>query len=210
MGSKERRDREKSQTRQLILEAARGLFTELGFEAVTMRMIAEKIEYSPTAIYVHFADKHTLMRELSALDFRSLSAAVVRAQKVEEPFERIHRLGHAYLAFALEHPSSYQLLFMTKREAGVTKDIEPGEFDDPERSAYAMLREAVRYAISKKAFAPQHDDADLVAQLLWSSLHGLISLQACMPKGSFVPWRPIKKSVDVMMHAMLAGLSPSH
>jgi AcrR family transcriptional regulator len=100
MGSKERRDREKSQTRKLILEAARALFTELGFEAVTMRMIAEKIEYSPTAIYVHFADKESLMRELSALDFRSLSAAVLRAQKVEDPIERIHKLGHAYLARA--------------------------------------------------------------------------------------------------------------
>jgi AcrR family transcriptional regulator len=209
MGSKERRDREKSQTRQLILDAARALFTELGFEAVTMRMIAEKIEYSPTAIYVHFADKQSLMRELSALDFRSLSAAVLRAQKVEEPLERIHRLGHAYLAFALEHPNSYQLLFMTKREPMLAKAIEPGEFEDPERSAYAMLREAVRYAIAKKAFAPQYDDADLVAQLLWSAMHGLIALQACMPKGQFVPWRPIKKSVGLMMNALLSGLSPS-
>jgi hypothetical protein len=99
---------------------------------------------------------------------------------------------------------------MTKREPALTKAIEPGEFDDPERSAYAMLREVVRYAISKKAFAPQYDDADMVAQLLWSAMHGMIALQACMPKGQFVPWRPIKKSVELMMNTLLQGLSPSH
>jgi hypothetical protein len=149
------------------------------------------------------------MRELSTLDFRSLGAAVVRAQKVTDPLDRIRRLGHAYLAFALEHPNSYRLLFMTLREpsAAPMKDLAEGEFDDPERSAYAMLREAVRYAIDRGALAPVHQDPDLVAQLLWSSLHGLISLQSCLPDSSVVPWRPIRKSVDLLMNSLLAGLA---
>src|SRR5438270_10585542 len=109
MGSKERRERVKIETRQLILEVARQLFAENGFEAVTMRMIADQIEYSPTAIYVHFADKDSLMRELCAGDFRSMSAAVVRAHKLEDPKERLRKLGRAYLEFALEHPHSYML-----------------------------------------------------------------------------------------------------
>ena len=64
MGVKERREREKSETRDKILDAARELFVTEGYEGVSMRKVADKIEYSPTAIYVHFADKEELFREL--------------------------------------------------------------------------------------------------------------------------------------------------
>ena len=56
MGSNERRERERLELRQLILDAARELFVEEGYDAVTMRRIAEKIEYTPTTIYLHFKD----------------------------------------------------------------------------------------------------------------------------------------------------------
>ena len=64
MGSTERRERAKGRVRGLILDAARALFAVKGYEAVTMRAIAERIEYSPTAIYLHFADKRDLVRAL--------------------------------------------------------------------------------------------------------------------------------------------------
>lgn len=202
MGSKERREREKTETRQLILETARQLFAEKGFEAVTMRMIADKIEYSPTAIYVHFADKDSLMRELCAGDFRSMSAAVVRAQKVEDPRDRLKKLGRAYLDFALDHPNSYMLLFMHQHER---KALEKDEFDDPERSAYAMLKANVEYAIEKGAFHPDHHDPDTTAQLMWAGLHGLISLNLAMQQDGKVPWKPLKKMADLMMDVLLEG-----
>ncbi len=66
MGVKERREREKSETRDKILDAARELFVTEGYEGVSMRKVAEKIEYSPTAIYVHFADKNELFHEFAA------------------------------------------------------------------------------------------------------------------------------------------------
>ncbi|MFT3837068.1 MAG: TetR/AcrR family transcriptional regulator [Myxococcaceae bacterium] len=202
MGSKERREREKTETRQLILETARQLFAEKGFEAVTMRMIADKIEYSPTAIYVHFADKDSLMRELCAGDFRSMSAAVVRAQKVEDPRDRLKKLGRAYLDFALDHPNSYMLLFMHRHER---KALDKDEFDDPERSAYAMLKQAVQHAIDKGALHADHQDADQTAQLMWAGIHGLISLQFAMQNDGKVPWKPLKKMVDLMMDVLLEG-----
>ncbi len=73
MGTVERREREKQELRTRILDAARELFAELGYEAVTMRKIAERIEYSPTAIYFHFKDKDALMRELCEMDFSTLA-----------------------------------------------------------------------------------------------------------------------------------------
>ncbi len=205
MGSRERRDRDKQQTRQLILDTARQLFAEKGFEAVTMRMIAQQIEYSPTAIYVHFEDKEALMRELSALDFASLSESVLRARSVKDPVDRLRRCGRAYLAFALEHPNQYRLLFMTSKSAH-KKDLEG--FNDPQSSAYAMLREGVQFAIDGKVFKPAFKDADMITQILWTSLHGLISLRLCMgASDAGVPWRPMAKAADLTMDTLLAGFS---
>ena len=65
----ERRERERTELRELILEAARDLFVELGYEGVSMRKVAQRINYSPTAIYLHFADKEALFHELCARDF---------------------------------------------------------------------------------------------------------------------------------------------
>ena len=64
MGVKERRERERSETREKILDTARELFVEEGFDGVSMRKIAERVEYSPTAIYMHFADKEQLFMEI--------------------------------------------------------------------------------------------------------------------------------------------------
>jgi AcrR family transcriptional regulator len=64
MRLQERRERQRQSLRKQILDAARELFTELGYEAVSMRRIADKIGYSPTTIYLHFADKEALVREL--------------------------------------------------------------------------------------------------------------------------------------------------
>src|SRR5438094_5711043 len=73
--SLERRQRERVQTRQRILDAARRMFVQRGYEATTMRAIAAKIGYTPTAIYHHFEDKEALVAELSALDFRAFAQA---------------------------------------------------------------------------------------------------------------------------------------
>src|SRR5215212_10572320 len=70
MGVKERRDRQREDVRTKIMDAARDLFVSEGYDAVSMRKIAEAIEYSPTAIYVHFTDKAALMQELCAHDFQ--------------------------------------------------------------------------------------------------------------------------------------------
>ncbi len=85
MGTKERREREREELRTRILDAARELFAEEGYEAVTMRRIADRIEYSPTAIYFHFRDKEALMRELCDHDFRALAQRVPEDRQDRRP-----------------------------------------------------------------------------------------------------------------------------
>ena len=118
MGVKERREREKSETRDKILDAARELFGERGYEGVSMRQVAEKIEYSPTAIYVHFADKEDLFHELCNEDFARLAAEFQKVPLPADPVERIKQIGRSYIVFGIRHPNHYKLMFMTPHPAG--------------------------------------------------------------------------------------------
>src|SRR4051812_39704213 len=113
MGSSQRREREKQEMRALILDAARDLFAEQGIESVTMRKIAERIEYSPTAIYFHFADKEALVREMCAEDFLTFGAQFAKSAAIEDPIERLRAAGRAYVQFGLTHPNHYRVMFMT-------------------------------------------------------------------------------------------------
>src|ERR1044071_2679340 len=97
MGVKERREREKTETREIILDAARELFITHGYEGVSMRKIAEKIEYSPTAIYVHFADKEALFHQLCQEDFGRLAEVFQGANMPADPLERVMQIGHVYV-----------------------------------------------------------------------------------------------------------------
>src|SRR5262245_39701141 len=144
-----RRERERSETRRLILEAARRMFVEHGYDATTMRSIASKIGYTATAVYHHFKDKSALVAELCAIDFRALTEALRRAGSVADPIERLLRMGDAYVEFGLTHPMQYQFMFMTSH---------PSEFDspsgDPGADCYAYLRESCRAVVDTGRLRP--------------------------------------------------------
>ena len=129
MGPRDRRSREKEELKDKILDAARELFVAEGYERVTMRKIAERIEYSPTAIYLHFPDKLAVIRALCDRDFLTLAKQFQKIAKVADPIERLRQVGRAYTVFALSHPNHYQLMFMTPLK-GVNKaaesDVERG------------------------------------------------------------------------------------
>src|SRR5262249_360735 len=113
LGTTERRERERQELRVRILDAARELFAELGYDAVTMRKIAERIEYSPTPIYFHFKDKARLLPELCELDFAALAHEFRKIAKEKDPIERLRKIGHAYVGFGIDYPNHYRLMFMT-------------------------------------------------------------------------------------------------
>ena len=123
MPPKDRRLREREETRAKIIDAAREMFASDGVEAVTMRAIANRIEYTPTAIYHHFRDKQALLQELCARDYGSLAKTFVRIGRIEDPIERLRRIGLGYLDFALEHPSHYRFMFMTRKPDGFSDAI---------------------------------------------------------------------------------------
>jgi AcrR family transcriptional regulator len=205
MGSRDRRQREREEVRAKILDAARELFVTQGVEAVTMRKVAERIDYTATALYTHFEDKQALLRALCDADFHALRGAFERIAKVADPIERLRKLGRAYVAYALEHPNHYKFMFMTLHPALDPKQsgIERG---NPEQDAYAFLRATVAQGLEAGRFRNEFQDADLLAQVIWSSVHGIVALHLIKGHDPWLAWRPVKKTAAVVIETMIRGL----
>lgn len=206
MGVKERREREKVETRDKILDAARELFVSLGYEGVSMRRVAEKIEYSPTAIYLHFADKEELFRELCHEDFARLAQVFQAADMPSDPLERLKRIGRTYIEFGHRYPNHYKLMFMTVHPPQELHECDREVKGNPEVDAYAFLKHTVQQAIDAGLFREGLNDAELISQTLWGSVHGVISLHIAKQDDAWVAWRPLEERAQLMLESVLRGL----
>jgi AcrR family transcriptional regulator len=208
--SSARRERQKAETRQRILDAARELFVSDGVEATTMRAIAARIEYTPTAIYHHFKDKDALLEELCLVDFLSLATAMQRIGRIEDPVERVRRMGMAYADFAIENQSQYRFMFMTARHQPGEKALKTK--GNPEQDAYAFLLTSLAEAIAENRFRPEYSDAEELAQMYWGSLHGVLALWITHCSDAWIQWREpretIRSMIDVLFRGSLRSSTP--
>jgi len=207
MGVKERREREKLEIRDKILDAARELFITEGYDGVSMRKVAEAIEYSPTAIYLHFADKEDLFRELCHEDFARLAEQFQNIALVPDPIERLKVVGRAYFEFGMQYPNHYKLMFMTVHPT----PLEPDERDrevmgNPEVDAYAFLKSIVQKAMDAGVFREDFNDVELLSQTFWAGIHGVISLHIAKGCDHWVDWRPVQHRADLMLDALTRGM----
>lgn len=205
MPPKHKTEQEKQQTRTAIMNAARELFVERGVEAVTMREIARQVGYSPTALYLHFASKESLLKALCSTDFLTLAESMHAIMKIEDPIERLNMLGRAYAEFALSHPNHYRLLFMTPQ---IPCDVKDGEVEkgNPDQDAYAMLMHMVTLAFQAGCFRTDIKEPSLVAQTLWAGMHGVCALEITKQGDPWVDWQPVLARVLLMQDALMRGL----
>jgi AcrR family transcriptional regulator len=203
MGVKERRQRERTEVREKILDAALEFFANHGAEGVTMRALADAIEYSAPVIYAHFRDKDAIIQELCFRQIRELGKVFVTFADMD-PLERLRRVGYSYVDFAIEHPSHFRFLFLTAHPLEVDMDEE--EKNDPQRHAYAFLRQAVADAVAAGLFRPQYTDVEEIAQLCWGSAHGLVALQNIKGSDTWVNWRDARTSARRLIDVTLDGL----
>lgn len=207
MGSTERRERERQETRGAILDAAREILGERGYEGLTMRAVADRIEYTPAALYKHFADREQLVRDLCAGDFYGFNALVGErrgATKLDpkKPHGVLRAIGHAYCEFAMRYPEQYRVMFMTPLPAETVY----APSGNPEEDAYAGTEQAVKEAQSVGAFPGL--DAKLVAQTLWAAMHGVVSIEIahlCVVTKK-IPFAPLEARIETAMDATLLGL----
>ena len=196
---------EREQLRTLIIDAARELFVARGVEAVTMREIAKRIGYSATSIYLHFADKESLIRAICDTDFLALASSLKAILQVPHPVERMHALGSGYAAFALSHPNHYRLMFMSEHAP-----IDPAHLslkqNNAEQDAYFQLKTVVKDVHDAGFFRPDLHNVDLIAQTVWAGIHGVCSLQITMSQDTWVNWVDIAVRLDLMQQMITHGL----
>jgi AcrR family transcriptional regulator len=196
---------ERQQLRILIIDAARELFIAKGVDAVTMREIAKRIGYSATSIYLHFADKESLIRAICDTDFLALASSLKAILQIPHPVERMRTLGTGYAAFALSHPNHYRLMFMTEHPP-IDPALSSLKQNNAEQDAYFQLKSVVKEVHDAEFFRPELHDVDLIAQTIWAGIHGVCSLQITMSHDSWVNWAEISARLQLMLEVLMRGL----
>jgi AcrR family transcriptional regulator len=203
MGVKERRERERTQVRERILDAALEVFATDGVEGVTMRALADAVEYSPPVLYAHFRDKDAIIQELCYRQLRALAKEFANFGALE-PIERLRRIGYVYADFAVEHPSHFRFLFLTPHSE-LTDGDELAK-DDPQQNAYAFLKQTVKDGLAAKVFRQEYTDAAEIAQLCWGSAHGFVALYNVKGPDSWIDWRDAQTTAHRLIDATLNGI----
>src|SRR5688572_19235863 len=171
MSIAERKERQKIELRAKILDAARMLFLEQGYEQTSIRNIADKIEYSPTTIYLYFKDKDDVFYALHQEGFALLRQFIRPLEHVSNPFERLKALAKVYTTFAMENTELYDLMFTMPAPMNALQKEEWTEGD----SAFGFLLQTIRDCQAIGYFEGM--DAEVLSYTVWSMVHGICSLE---------------------------------
>jgi AcrR family transcriptional regulator len=171
MAVADRKAREKQEMRMLILEAARQMFVDEGYAQVSIRRIAEKIEYSPATIYLYFKDKDEIYYSLHNEGFQVYLKSLWGIEQISDPFAKLQAVCYRYLQFGLDHPELYDLMFIDRAPV---RHIEEADEQDPSRQSYEGFVHIVQACIDA-GYLPQQD-ARLASFSLWAYVHGVIAL----------------------------------
>lgn len=173
MGIAARKAKEKEDLKKAILDAARELFIEQGYDRTSMRMIAQRIAYSPTTIYIYFKDKDAIFHALHVEAFQVLGSRMAPLAHVADPMERLTAMGRVYLEFAGQHPGLYDLMFIMK--APVQALEEKHHLWEEGDRVFQVLKATVEEAMKKKLL--RKSDVEVTSFLIWSTVHGMAALQ---------------------------------
>lgn len=198
MGIQERRARQKENLRQEILDAAREMFVEQGYGSVSMRKIAERIEYSPTTIYLYFKDKADLFNHLCEETFAKLSERLGnQRRRADDPLAYLREGLRIYIDFGLKHPNHYTVAFIIHAQDSGDYSFETSIG----KRAFEYLRTAVEMCIAAGIF--RSVDVDMTAQSLWAAVHGVTSLLIVHDDFPFVAKnRLIEHTIETMLRGL--------
>ncbi|SRR5579883_158054 len=192
MGIAERKVRERESMKAKILNAAFKLFLDHGIENVSIRNIAERIEFSPGTIYLYYRDKDQIFFELYNLAFGRFYEEQQKLQPIQDPYDRLYQGCQQYIRWGLANPKLYDLMFIVEIPMNV---IAREECEDIGRRSFDLLRQTVTECIEKGKLRIK--DVELGSTMIWNMLHGIVSL--IIKRRILVP----EETVEGMVSAML-------
>jgi AcrR family transcriptional regulator len=167
------RERRHQKTKQAILQAAQDIITEKGIDGLSLREIANRIDYSPAGLYEYFGSKDDIIAAVCLEEFQRFSGYLNRVPTNLSPVKRIIQLGQAYLDFAKENPQHFMLVFTMIPPAKVSSRVFLAE-----GTPFAILRQSVEtYIEAENIPLPDEYAVDDVAYILWAKIHGMAMLQ---------------------------------
>lgn len=201
MGIKERQERDREAVRRGILDAARDLFVQDGFERVSIRRIAELIEYSPAAIYGYFASKDDIYFALAEEGFRLMHGDQQAMASLDElpPIDRVREIFWRFYLFSREHAQYFALMFVDRSVPRISREYERFTFA---RETKEQLVSHVASAVRSGAL-PAHVAPEVMFRLLSTALIGVAVL--CM-SDRLAPGEDADALARNVLDVTLAGL----
>lgn len=191
-------ERRKTKTRQDILDATYALILEHGVQGLSIRAIADDIDYSPAALYRYFGSKDELVDAVRAQCFERLNAALRDAmENATGAFEQILAAGMTYIEYARQHPTDYHLMF----------HLPPSAATQTENQQVAMsgLLYLVRYGIETGVFVTSENyTEDTIMFHCWATVHGLAMLQTTVMQDNEAR---IRASSEAILRKVIAGFT---
>lgn len=170
----ERKLREKEALKALILNGAKKLFLEKGIEQTTIRNIADEIQYSVGTVYVYYKDKNAILHDLHTLGFKELGGSFVPLLSVQDPMERLKKMGRLYIKFALENAEMYDLMFNVKAPMEFIDQCDDDHWDEG-INTFDALKSTVAQCMSHGHF--QGHELEPLSFMIWSLVHGMCCLE---------------------------------
>ena len=163
MTIEDRRARERAARRQLITATARTLAEQEGWDAVTTRRLSTEIEYSQPVLYKHFSGMEDIVASVAVQGFGELAGALSAARGGGR--DALARVAHAFIGSARDNPALFDAMFIRTTTLPFAAEDTPAELN----AGFAELRAAVDVVAGTR-------DPDTLAEVVWASLHGLITL----------------------------------
>jgi AcrR family transcriptional regulator len=184
------------QLRDEILDATTDLLLETGnVKAVSIRSVAQRVGVTPPSIYLHFADKDSLLDAVCARYFEKLDEEMQRAAADQpSPIDVLRAQGLAYVRFAMKTPELYRIATMGEGRPGSEVDMALNS------SAFAHLRAAVEALIAQDVY-PDGDATDYALEL-WTVAHGIAALLISRP---YLPWGDVEAFADRVLRSAVVG-----
>jgi AcrR family transcriptional regulator len=200
MGVIEKRAKHKEEFRREILDSARELFVNDGYDKFSMRKLAEKIGYSPTTIYLCFKGKEDLLLAISEEFFGNFWAELNRIRSVsQDPVEALRKSFLYFMEFGLKNPNQYKVIFFTKSACGrsICENEEFRQRDSMKQNVLFAFKDMVLDCIKAKRF--RELDEDVIMTSLAVASHGLVTMTLSNPD-------IVNEKLDIVARTMVDAL----